>query len=437
MNAVKDVLVRYRLSDIGLLAVVNLLLFWNALATHVNDAFGYTDELVALLLGFAAVVKAISPWETNRLGREGIGIVLCYCSLVALGLLSTAFQAIQTNISAIISDLYITLKFAITLLACHYLLTFESAKKLISALIIEGKVLVPIMLGFGILNLFIDIGMRLDEYRYGLTPFLFVYDHPSVVVWISIVFCSVFFTNKNKYYLFIIMSFCVIALTLRSKGICWVAAMIAVLLFMKKGKINLPVVLLGGLLVIIFAWDQIVYYYSSAGTETSRGALQAASFDIAKTYFPLGAGFSTFGSAVTASSPELYSPLYYEYGISNLWGMTIDDPVFIADSFWPIIFGQFGYLGVIATVALFSFLVKVALKAGSYWLPALSLVAYLLLCSFGETSIFNPNSILYAIMLNAFLQASGSDLTKQCKAGYRPNNPKLMRKHENARTKAR
>lgn len=402
MSAKSSVLSRYKLSDIALLVAVNMLLFWNALATHVSGVFNYTDEMIALLLGIASVVKAIGPWKIEKLGVNGIGVILCYCFLVALGLLSSAFQEIQTNAGVILSDIYLTLKFAITLLACHYLLSSESSNKLISALTMEGKLIVPIMLIFGTANLFFDVGMRMDEYRYGLTPYLFIFNHPSVVVWVSIFFCSVFFTNKEKNGPFIFMTFCVIAMTLRSKGICWVAAMVAIMLFMRSGRINLPVILLGGLFVVIFSWDQIVYYYSAGGIDTSRGALQSASFAIAGKYFPLGSGFATFGSAVTASSPEFYSPLYYEYGISNLWGMTVDNPMFIADTFWPIIFGQFGYLGAIVTVCLFFIILRSALNSGKCWLPALSLVAYLILCSFGETSIFNPNSIMFAILLNAY-----------------------------------
>lgn len=62
----------------------------------------------------------------------------------------------------------------------------------------------------------------------------------------------------------------------------------------------------------------------------------------ANEYFPLGAGFATFGSDEASRD---YSPLYYLYGFQYLFGMTPDDGSFLSDTFWPMAIGQFGWIG--------------------------------------------------------------------------------------------
>ncbi|WP_140398057.1 hypothetical protein [Lachnoclostridium sp. An169] len=62
----------------------------------------------------------------------------------------------------------------------------------------------------------------------------------------------------------------------------------------------------------------------------------------ANDYFPLGSGFATFGSDQAARQ---YSPLYYLYGFTRLFGMNPDDGSFLSDTFWAMALGQFGWIG--------------------------------------------------------------------------------------------
>ena len=65
---------------------------------------------------------------------------------------------------------------------------------------------------------------------------------------------------------------------------------------------------------------------------------------IMKDYFPFGSGLGTFACAAAAKE---YSPLYYKYGMDNIWGLTPENPMFLADTFYPIVYSQFGFLGVL------------------------------------------------------------------------------------------
>lgn len=75
-----------------------------------------------------------------------------------------------------------------------------------------------------------------------------------------------------------------------------------------------------------------------------RTILYLKSFEIAKDYFPFGAGPGRYGGWISRIE---YSPIYEEYGMSKIWGFSRDNPKFIVDTFWPKLLGQFGVVGVI------------------------------------------------------------------------------------------
>lgn len=388
-----------RVSDILLFLVANMLIFRDFFEYSVAGVFGYVDELTALIMLAAGLLTVLAKGSMRMLDAKERGLVLCFVLLTILGLISSVVQGIQTSTTAIAIDVLLCNKFIAVLFGGLVIFNNRDCSPLLDMLEAEAKILLPLLCVLACANIFFDFGMRVQEYRYGLTPFKFIFSHPVVVVWVSILFCSVLLRNKRRNMLYIFLGCIAILLTLRSKGICWVAAFAVIILLMREGKLSLPVIVLGAALVVYFAWDQLTFYYSSTGVTTSRGALQAASFKIANEYFPLGAGFATFGSAVTASDPMYYSPLYYSYGINTIWGMTIDSPTFIADTFLPIIFGQFGYIGAVIVTCIFVLLNKIALDCKPNWLSLLALTLYLTLSAFSETSIFQPNAITFAFVM--------------------------------------
>lgn len=100
------------------------------------------------------------------------------------------------------------------------------------------------------------------------------------------------------------------------------------------------------LFILLLVREKIVFYFITGTEDTenmfARPALYLNSFIIAGDYFPFGTGFSSYASYY---SGVYYSPLYEEYGLSQIHGLTQDEPMFIADAGFPMILGQFGYAG--------------------------------------------------------------------------------------------
>lgn len=76
-----------------------------------------------------------------------------------------------------------------------------------------------------------------------------------------------------------------------------------------------------------------------------RVALYVGSVAIARDHFPLGVGLGRYGSHM---SGEDYSPVYSEYGLEKVQGLQPTDNGAITDTFWPMLLGETGLLGLIA-----------------------------------------------------------------------------------------
>jgi hypothetical protein len=76
-----------------------------------------------------------------------------------------------------------------------------------------------------------------------------------------------------------------------------------------------------------------------------RTALYATSVAVARDHFPLGAGLGRYGSPMSRS---VYSPLYEEYRLTLVFGLAQDNPNAVTDTFWPMLLGETGPIGVAA-----------------------------------------------------------------------------------------
>jgi len=125
---------------------------------------------------------------------------------------------------------------------------------------------------------------------------------------------------------------------------------------------------IGGMFLFVFA-DIVIDILSGAlkgyithanYDKVARDALYINGFKIARDYFPLGAGFGTYGGYI---SYLIYSPLYYKYGLYKMWGLSPQTGQFISDTFWPHIMGEIGFIGLIIYVAIIFVLITFTVKA--------------------------------------------------------------------------
>lgn len=158
-------------------------------------------------------------------------------------------------------------------------------------------------------------------------------------------------TATNRYVAILIMLIGLLSGKSKYFGECVV--FIALVLFVKK-KIDYtsPATLLKlaalAAVVIFFTWNKFNAYYVEGFKEDSEVMARPATYTTGMQimfhdYIPFGSGLGSFGTAAAAKE---YSPLYYRYHLDNVWGLTPENPMFLADAFYPTL-AEYGIVGLI------------------------------------------------------------------------------------------
>lgn len=156
-------------------------------------------------------------------------------------------------------------------------------------------------------------------------------------------------TKRNRNIAILIMLLGLISGKSKYFGECVV--FIALVIFV-KGKINftsvstlLKVAALG-CVVIFFTWTKFNAYYVEGFQDDAQEMARPLTYETGmkimfKDYIPFGSGLGSFGTAAAAKE---YSPLYYEYQLDEIWGLRPENPMFLADAFYPTL-AEFGIVG--------------------------------------------------------------------------------------------
>lgn len=131
----------------------------------------------------------------------------------------------------------------------------------------------------------------------------------------------------------------------------------------KKRSKTVAMMLFGALVAVMAVLNipvlssKIEKYIGLYGGENSyekvaRPALYYQSVNIANDFFPLGSGQGTFGSIPVNM---VYNPVYYDYGLSGIYGLGETGDDFKMDTHWSSILGENGYLGTLLYLLLFCY----------------------------------------------------------------------------------
>ncbi len=203
-----------------------------------------------------------------------------------------------------------------------------------------------------------------------------------------------------------------IMLSLRLKGFLSLAAVMLIVAFV-QGLANrrraiallmVGVLLLAGIYSIEgnVVGKQLSTYTSSS--TTARARLYKTGDLIASANFPLGVGFGRFASY---ASRIYYSPVYQQYGLNSIWGLSRRYPQFIDDTSWPAVIGETGYGGFFIYLVGLMVVILAAIRclraapADTMWAPlaTLCVIAAFLIDSLGEATLFDWLAITTLAMI--------------------------------------
>ena len=381
--------------------VIIYLFISEILSLHINF-FRYSDEIVTVIL----TIYLLFIFFTKKvyLPKEITRILVMYIAISVIGLVSNYVNGIQENFYVIILGMISFLKLFICSLAFIIIINKEKARAILNFLNKPAKIILILGLVFMCMSQALAIGMRGSK-GFGVWGFNFIfgYEHVySVVILFLILIIYGIENNKNKLFYLIIAMIQMVSTT-KGPSIIWAASILFLLIYMKKrNKIKIGIVIALGIVSVFLGSYQITNYFMNENAP--RYLFYKYGAVTANRYFPLGAGFSTFGSDMAA---ENYSKLYDEYGFDGLYGMSRDDKSFLNDNFWPMIYGQFGWIGLILAISIVFNVFKIiqsskmnGVKKGLVF----SVFFYTLLHSLGSSILTSSCSIILYIGIILFIK---------------------------------
>lgn len=383
-----------RLSDLALVLIAALLVVAPMLESAGFSAFSYVDEAAAIVLVASGILARTARSSiADRVGVTCLSFVLC------LGLMGNVLYGIQCNGFAVAVDAFTCLKMFAVFFAAKRLLAGRGA--LLDMLVFLGKLFVVAALVFLVVHLSGFMTLGGDRELLDIPSYKFFYGHPTELAAYLVGFSALFLLKKRDAYWVV---FCVILLvaTQRSKAIAMGAALLAFVIYNQSSRAKkrppLTVIALIAVAMVFLGMDQINFYYGDA--TSARTLITQRGFEIAGDLFPFGSGFATYG---TYMSGVYYSPLYYQYGLSTVWGLMPGHTAFVSDCFWPAVVAQFGYIGFAALIAMIvsmfvSFNVGSKVRGIGFAARA-CIPLYLLILSTSDASFFNFYGPFYALIL--------------------------------------
>ncbi len=370
---------------------------------RVVPLLGYVDELIAAMAIPILLIRIMSWKNGNVISHLSFWKYILITT--ACGIISTVLYHYQP-LKAVLPDMLLCLKFWLTIEVGRYVFRNLDIKKKANNLFMHIR----------FLTWFFTILVAIDYIhpifnattRYGMRSEQLFYTHPSEFASVMILLLAIILMisnsiPKNKVILYSVLISLLVMTSMRSKILGSIVAywLIFYFAYYKKKRLGLKSLLMFVPLIVFIGWDQIDYYFlSDVHQGSARYQLLAKSLEIANDHFPIGSGFGTYGSYY---SSVYYSPLYSNYGISTIIGLRDGAASFVSDSFWPMIIGQFGYLGltgvVLALFELFKSIQKVRPNNLSMNVTGLFILSYLLIESTAASSFVHPYAMPFAMLI--------------------------------------
>lgn len=400
-----------------MIIIMYIFILFSAAFEYNIPYLNYWDEVVFVISILYLIANVLI---TGKIKKNTFNILRLSILVIIIGVIGYLNNSsYQTYRIAILKDIVAYLKFPITFIAMPKMIQSINIEKKFKHITITTKILVIIIFISMILGYFIDIGLYKSEEDRILSTFLFIFPHPTFLVFSVLIMLIVLIISEDKLrntYIFMCLS--IMFMTQRSKAYFIVAFILAMLLIPKRYLDNLfsyrnnrmifkkRYIFLGVILVssimYFFAKDKFIYYFQY-GLTAARPALYLIGIRLAYEHFPIGTGFGTFASSL---SGRYYSSIYYNYGISNVLGISEDNISYIGDVYWPYIYGQFGILGFLLQIRIFIKLFFYYFKKIVNNINRKSYViiwAYSIFASFAEAFFTNSSSVQMSFIISLCL----------------------------------
>ena len=310
---------------------------------------GFFDDLVAAFF----IIPVINGVIGKKYTKTEVKMLLSLSLTCVIGILSNLWTGIVNNPFYILNDLFSFLRIFLVYFGIIALLRGKpkALKYLTKRLSFYSKIFITIAFVFGVFNTMGLVGMY-STVRYGFRNYYFYFGNASQFgVFIGCTLALLIF-GANRHPIYEIMALACLVMTFKGMGLI-IASVYSILILVAYKKIkwwHYLFVILGLAYILQFQISSYILDKSAP-----RAILIYYGFVTAFRFFPLGAGFATYGSNMAAVH---YSPLYYSYGFHLRKALTVFDDgygptTYLNDAYLGMIVGQFGIIGLLLIVYLF------------------------------------------------------------------------------------
>ena len=387
---------KYSLRYLFFLLSMYLFIFQNLLQNYIST-FQYFDEAFALLIipiGLCYIIKQKKYGDINWLKVFLIGLNL-------IGYIASYKYKYQ-NFNIVIADSLIISKFFMIYYVASKIWDLDMINRYRRNLVFNVKIIINVLFLLTILEYLFEIFP--SDTRYGILSNKLFYSHQTYLAAITIFLYALYIMASRKVFdIYVLLLITILISTLRIKafGGAVIVFFVIFVVWKSKKQFSLNRIAILGVIFFVLFYNSISYYFFTDRTDMARTQILNNSISVANDYFPIGAGFATYGSYYSGVS---YSPLYYKYGMSNTWGLSPNYYDFVSDSFWPMILGQFGYIGVLLYILILIQLFYRIQKSFepnniTFYMAKLICYIYLLVSSIAENSFAGPIAISFAVII--------------------------------------
>ena len=365
-----------------------LIIFFNIFFDKFIPYANYTDELICLLFMAIAIVYICKDKGKVAVNKEQKNSILCILLVLFIGIVGNVMYGYMPSVSVIGRDIIGTFKFFIIYLV----------------------------------NLLVNTGIA-DEVRYGLRSYKFIYSHYTYLVYNEVLLYSILATEDKRNAVFKIMSLLSIAATFRTKGFITIAFILAYYLlnFAKKKRISFkdifkPVYIAPiGIVCFFISKSKIQQYLSWGASQSIRVGVHSVGLKIANDHFPFGTGFGTFGTNISYKNQSQLYNIYNSLNYSHLMNYGYAT---MSDVYWPSIYVQFGYIGMIVYVILIiqicKDLLNNAMLNNRCKFSILLILFYMVSASLSEATFSNESGAFSAVVILIIVAISRKNALIKC-----------------------
>lgn len=399
-----------------------LIIFFNIFFDKFIPYANYTDELICLLFMTIAIVYICKDKGKVAVNKEQKNSILCILLVLFIGIVGNVMYGYMPSVSVIGRDIIGTFKFFIIYLVGRRIIVKNNIRLNSKKIISTAKIIITVIFVFGIVNLLVNTGIA-DEVRYGLRSYKFIYSHYTYLVYNEVLLYSILATEDKRNAVFKIMSLLSIAATFRTKGFITIAFILAYYLlnFAKKKRISFkdifkPVYIAPiGIVCFFISKSKIQQYLSWGASQSIRVGVHSVGLKIANDHLPFGTGFGTFGTNISYKNQSQLYNIYNSLNYSHLMNYGYAT---MSDVYWPSIYVQFGYIGMIVYVILIiqicKDLLNNAMLNNRCKFSILLILFYMVSASLSEATFSNESGAFSAVVILIIVAISRKNALIKC-----------------------